>query len=85
MNTETNRTKLKWYQRRRWRWIPPGGYYGGFFAGFGLATMVLAGGLIPSSWDTYVYLGGTAIFMIATLITYSREALHDEDQERRDG
>ncbi len=41
MNNEANRTRPRWYQLR-WRWMPPGGYYGGFVGGFGLGIMTLA-------------------------------------------
>ncbi len=84
MNTETDSTESKRYQMFRWRSTPPGGYYGGVFAGFGLA--MLAGGFIPSSWDKgYIGIGGAAIILINTLVTYFMEALRDEDHGRKAG
>ena len=84
MNTETIRTKPKWYQVPRWRWLPPGGYYGGFFAGLGLAMMTLNlamwHGILPSG--DMIFGVGLAIFLINTLVCYFLEARHDTNRDK---
>ena len=87
MNIEATRTKPKWYQLPRWRWVPPGGYYGGFFVGVGLALMILElamwHGVVPSG--DIVFGVGLAMFMISNVVCYSMERLHDTKHDRTDG
>jgi hypothetical protein len=82
MSTETDRTKPKWYQITHWRWLPPGGYYGGFFAGIGLGIMLLAGAvkcdLIPPRWDA-IFAAGAAILVIANIVCYHLEGRYDKN------
>ena len=87
MNTKTNRTKPKWYQMR-WRWIPPGGYYGGAFAGLGLGIMILAVAmmqdLIPPPYWNAIYIAGVGIFLISMFICHFVEWLYDKNHEKKD-
>ena len=88
MNTEAKKTKPKWYQMPRWRWLPPGGYYGGFFAGFGLGIMMLASAVICDYISVFwsaVAAVGAGILVISNLVCYSLETLYDKKQHRRDG
>ena len=88
MNTETNRTKPKWYQMPRWRWLPPGGYYGGAFAGFGLGIIMSAGAvdsdLIPPYYWKTIYIAGVAILVISTAVCYFLEGLYDKNHDKKD-
>jgi hypothetical protein len=87
MNVETTRTKPKWYHLSHWRWIPPGGYYGGFFAGVGLTMMIFKlamwHGVLPDG-DT-IFGVGLAMFMISNVVCHSLERLHETKQDKVDG
>ncbi len=88
MNNETDRTKPERYQVGRWRWTPPGGYHSGFFSGFGLCMMIMTLSVtrdfISPRLDT-IFTVGLAISVIATVVGYLLEALHDEDHDRKGG
>jgi hypothetical protein len=70
-----------------WRWIPAGGYYGGFFGGVGLAMMVFPlamwHGILPRS--DIISGVGTAIFLINILVCYSLEGRYDKNRDKKEG
>jgi hypothetical protein len=77
----------RWYHIPRWRWIPPGGYYGGFFAGVGLTMMIsvlaMCHDILPS--QDAIFGVGTAIFLINTLVCYLLEGVHDKKRDKTNG
>ena len=88
MNTETKKTKLKWYQMRIFRFRWTGDYAGGIFEGFGLGIMMLAGAmmcdLIPQYWNT-IFAVGAAILGTGACVTSYVQGRHGRNLDKKDG
>ena len=82
MNSETNRTKMKWYQMRRvpFRWT--GDFVGGALGGFGLGIMLMSGGMkcgLDLLSQNTIFVAGIVIVVIGSFVTSYVQGRHEKN------